>query len=99
MTSQSVMSVDGVEIPGKALEKRWCSSLQVSEATDENDLNLKEVSTCPIEKAVGEIDSRADEGMDQSLDGWWCKWVSNRAYMTKLVVARLAEFGDMVMLF
>ena len=52
------MSVDGEEIPGKALEKRWCLSLflkseraemderwhgnlfQVSEATDENDLDL-----------------------------------------------------------
>ena len=27
MTSQSVMSVDGEEIPEKALEKKWCSSL------------------------------------------------------------------------
>ena len=52
------MSVDGEEIPGKALEKRWCLSLflkagraemderwhgnlfQVSEATDEKDLDL-----------------------------------------------------------
>ena len=25
--SQNVMSVDGEEIPGKALEKRWCLSL------------------------------------------------------------------------
>ena len=58
MTSQSVMSVDGEEIPAKALEKRWCLSLvlkagraemderwhgnlfQVSEATDEKDLDL-----------------------------------------------------------
>ena len=58
MTSQSVMSVDGEELPGKALEKGWCLSLflkagrvemderwhgnlfQVSEATDENDLDL-----------------------------------------------------------
>ena len=30
---------------------------------------VEEVGTCPIEKAVGEIDSRADESMDQSLDG------------------------------
>ena len=30
---------------------------------------VEEVGTCPIEKAVGEIDSRANEGMDQSLDG------------------------------
>ena len=29
---------------------------------------VKKVSTCPIEEAVREIDSRADEGMDQSLD-------------------------------
>ena len=58
MTSQSVMSVDGEEIPGKALEKKWGLSLflkagraemderwhgnlfQVSEATDEKDLDL-----------------------------------------------------------
>ena len=58
MTSQSVMSVDGEELPGKALEKKWCLSLflkagraemdkgwhgnlfQVSEATDEKDLDL-----------------------------------------------------------
>ena len=58
MTSQSVMSVDGEEMPGKELEKRWCLSLfleagraemderwdgspfQLSEATDENDLDL-----------------------------------------------------------
>ena len=58
MTSQSLMSVDGEEIPGKALEKRRCSSLflkagraemderwhgnlfQVSEATNEKDLDL-----------------------------------------------------------
>ena len=30
---------------------------------------VKDVGTCPIEKAVGEIDSRADESMDQGLDG------------------------------
>ena len=27
------------------------------------------IGTCPIEKAVGEVDSRANEGMDQGLDG------------------------------
>ena len=26
-TSQNMMSVDGEEFPGKALEKRWCLSL------------------------------------------------------------------------
>ena len=26
LTSQNMMSVDGEEIPEKALEKRWCSS-------------------------------------------------------------------------
>ena len=58
MTSQSKMSVDGEEIPGKALKKRWCLSLflkavrvemdekwhgnlfQISEATDEKDLDF-----------------------------------------------------------
>ena len=30
---------------------------------------VKKVGTCPIEKAVREIDSGADEGVDQSLDG------------------------------
>ena len=27
LTSQNVMSVDSEELPGKALEKRWCLSL------------------------------------------------------------------------
>ena len=30
---------------------------------------VKDVGTCPIEKAVWEVDSRADEGMDQGIDG------------------------------
>ena len=30
---------------------------------------VKEVGTCPIEKAVRETDARADEGMDQGF-GW-----------------------------
>ena len=35
LTSQNMMSVDGEEfIPGKALEKRWCSSLFLKAGRD-----------------------------------------------------------------
>ena len=54
MTSQSMMSVDGEEIPGKALEKRWRSSLFLRAGRAEMDKrwhgNLFQVSEAADEK-------------------------------------------------
>ena len=46
-------------------EDQTCSRIEVRLET------VKDVGTCPIKKAVGQIDSRADEGMDQGMDSRW----------------------------
>ena len=51
MTSQSVMSVDGEEIPGKAIEKRWCLSLFLKAGRAEMDERWQVTySKCPRQR-------------------------------------------------
>ena len=68
MTSQSAKSVDGEEIPGKALEKRWCLSLFLKAGRAEKDErwhgNLFQVSEAADEKDLDIAFAVFREGMN-----------------------------------
>ena len=71
MTSQSVMSVDGEEIPGKAVEKRWCLSLFLKADMNEWMSSYHADVGCCHWKLKFFENLRNRKGDGRYEDGWW----------------------------